>query len=457
MQLRMTILAAATASALSGGCALRPAPDVEEVQARALPGVSTPAQWRSHGAQPGQIQERWLLAFNDATLNALVEEALAHNPDLQASAARVAQAAAFVESASASLFPQLSALGNSSGKSTGGGGLNYGGLFASWELDVWGRVRAGREAAQLQLLSAELADQYARQSLAAMVARAWFLASEARLQQGLAQEMVKSAEALVRLNQERARVGVGNDYDIALARASLASYRDVAEQMNLAWRQSVQAIETLVGRYPAAELEVPASLPRLSGPVPAGLPSELLERRPDVVAAERRVASAFYLVEEAKAARLPTLSLNGSGSTLSSDLILLKERDDWVWGYGGRVVAPLYLGGSLQAQIRLRTAEQEEAVADYGRAGAAAFADVEKALASSSALQKREPLLATAVSESQQALKVAETRYRVGSADLRSVQQQQLQLAAAKTSLLRVQSEQLVQRVNLYLALGGSF
>ena len=96
-------------------------------------------------------------------------------------------------------------------------------------------------------------------------------------------------------------------------------------------------------------------------------------------------------------------------------------------------------------------------MADYGRAGAAAFADVENALASSSALQEREPLLATAVSESQQALKVAETRYRVGSADLRSVQQQQLQLAAAKTSLLRVQSEQLVQRVNLYLALGGSF
>ena len=457
MQVRKIILLGVAAGVLTGGCALRPAPDTEEVRTQALPGVSTPAEWRSHGAQPGQIQERWLLAFNDATLNALVEEALAHNPDLQASAARVEQAAAFVESASASLFPQLNAVGNSSGKSTGSGGLNYGGLFASWELDVWGRVRAGREAAQLQLLSAELADQYARQSLTAMVARAWFLASEARLQKGLAEEMVKSSEALVRLNQDRARVGVGDDYEIALARASLASYRDVAEQMDLAWRQSVQAIETLVGRYPAAELEVPASLPRLSGPVPAGLPSELLERRPDVVAAERRVASAFYLVEEAKAARLPTLSLNGSLSTLSSDLILLKERDDWVWGYGGRVVAPLYLGGSLKAQIKLRTAEQEEAVADYGRAGAAAFADVENALASSSALQKREPLLATAVSESQQALKVAETRYRVGSEDLRSVQQQQLQLAAARTSLLRVQSEQLVQRVNLYLALGGSF
>jgi len=250
---------------------------------------------------------------------------------------------------------------------------------------------------------------------------------------------------------------VGNDYDLAVARASLAGYRDVAEQMDLAWRQSLQAIETLVGRYPAAELDVPASLPRLPGPVPAGLPAELLERRPDVVAAERRVAAAFYLVEEAKAARLPTLSLSASGSTLSSDVILLKERDDWVWGYGGKIVAPLYLGGSLKAKISLRTAEQDEAVADYGRAGLAAFSDVEKTLAASSALQTREPLLAEAVAEGERALAMARKRYEVGADDLRSVEQQQLQLAAARTSLLRVQSEQLVQRVNLHLALGGDF
>jgi len=412
------------AGALVGGCALRDPPASEDVRAQALPGVVTPNAWRAPGAASDPLDAHWLATFNDAALNALVDEALAHNPDLQASAARVQQAAAYVESASASLFPQLSAMGNSSGKSTGSSGLNYGGLFASWELDVWGRVRAGREAAQLQLLSAELADRYARQSLAAMVARAWFLASEARLQKGLAEEMVKSSEALVRVAGERARVGVGDSYDLAVARASLASYRDVAQQMDLAWRQSVQAIETLLGRYPAAE---------------------------------RRVASAFYLVEEAKAARLPTLSLNASGSTLSSDLLLLKERDDWVWGYGGRIVAPLYLGGSLKAQIRLRTAEQDEAIADYGRAGAAAFADVEKTLAASTTLQAREPLLAEAVSEGERALAMARKRYEVGVDDLRSVEQQQLQLAAARTALLRVQGEQLAQRVNLHLALGGDF
>jgi outer membrane protein TolC len=268
---------------------------------------------------------------------------------------------------------------------------------------------------------------------------------------------VAAAETLVKLARERQRVGVGNEYDVSVAEASLATYRDAAEQLDLAFGQSVRAIETLVGRYPSSELEVPAALPRLPGPVPAGLPSELLERRPDVVAAERRVAAAFYRVQETKASQLPRISLTSGLSSLSSDLVDLKSRDNPVWGWGGRATVPLYLGGSLQAEVKVRTAEQKEAVAEYGRAGATAFAEVENALSASFALQAREPLLMRAVTENNRALGLAETRYRVGSDDLRAVEQQQLKLFSAKSALLRVQSEQLVQRINLHLALGGNF
>jgi outer membrane protein TolC len=118
---------------------------------------------------------------------------------------------------------------------------------------------------------------------------------------------------------------------------------------------------------------------------------------------------------------------------------------------------PLYLGGQLQAEVRVRTAEQKEAVADYGRAGANAFAEVEKALSAGFALNARQPLLTQAVTENSRAVEFALTRYRVGSDDLRAVEQQQLLLFSARSTLLRVQSEQLVQRVNLHLALGGNF
>ena len=256
-----------------------------------------------------------------------------------------------------------------------------------------GPLRPGSRHA-CSCVSVELATAWAQQSMAAMVARAWFVASEARLQKGVADDMVAAAEKLVALARERQRVGIGNDYDVSVAEASLATSRDAAEQLGLSFRQSVQAIETLVGRYPAAELDVPAALPNLPGPVPAGLPSELLERRPDVVAAERRVAAAFFRVQETKAARLPTIKLNTSFSSLSSDLVVLKERDDPVWGFGGRVSVPLYLGGGLKAEIKVRTAEQKEAVAEYGRAGANAFAEVEQAL--SAGLRARSPGAAAA-------------------------------------------------------------
>jgi NodT family efflux transporter outer membrane factor (OMF) lipoprotein len=451
------VLILALAAMLPAGCALKSPPERAEVRTQALPGLNTPDTWQSGSTAAGSVSDAWLAAFNDPSLNALVAEALANNPDLLAAAARVEQAAAYVESASASLYPQVYAIGNVSGKDSSSGTVDFGGLFASWELDLWGKVRAGRETARLQLLSVELSTAWAQQSMAAMVARAWFVASEARLQKRVADDMVIAAEKLVQLARERQRIGVGNAYDVSVAEASLATYRDAAEQLGLSFRQSVQAIETLVGRYPAAEIEVPVALPQLPGPVPAGLPSELLERRPDVIAAERRVAAAFFRVQETKAARLPTLKLNTSLSSLSSDLVLLKERDDPVWGFGGRVSVPLYLGGGLKAEIKVRTAEQKEAVAEYGRAGANAFAEVESALSASYALDARKPLLLQAVTENERALQFAETRYRVGSDDLRAVEQQQMRLFSAKSALLRVQSEQLVQRVNLHLALGGNF
>ena len=229
------------------------------------------------------------------------------------------------------------------------------------------------------------------------------------------------------------------------------------QQLDLSYRQSLRALETLIGRYPAAAIEVPPQLAAKPRPVPVGMPSELLERRPDVVAAERRIALAFYRTEEAKAARLPRISLTAAVTTISSELFVLKQRDDPLWSAGASLLAPLYLGGALQSQVEIRTAEQKQAVAEYGRVGARAFGEVENALSSGFALDERGTILAQAVTQNEQALELANVRFRVGSGDLRAVQQQQLAVYGARTSLLRVQSEQLVQRVNLYLALGGGW
>ena len=195
----------------------------------------------------------------------------------------------------------------------------------------------------------------------------------------------------------------------------------------------------------------------MPGPVPVGLPSELLERRPDVIAAERRVAAAFDRVEEAKAAQLPRISLTAGGSNVSSDLFVLKEHSNPVWGLGANLLAPLYQGGALRAQVEIRTAEQKQAVADYARVAQRAFNDVEGALSAEVALRDRNAILVENINDNQRALDLAQIQFKVGKIDLRVVEQRQLALYGARTSRLHVQSEQLAQRVNLHLALGGSF
>jgi NodT family efflux transporter outer membrane factor (OMF) lipoprotein len=438
-------------------CALPTPPAVPEVARAALPNMTTPAAWTA-GAAAGAVSDNWLTEFQDPQLDALVREALAYNPDLRIAAARVEQAAGYVELAGATLYPQVSLLAKGGGKLSGDtSGLSGVGIFANWELDVWGRIRAGRAASERQFDSAALETEFARQSIAALVAKSWVLAIEAKLQQQLAMEMVAGGETLARLAADRLRVGKGDEYEVTLAKANLQTYRDAVQQFDLSYQQALRALEVLAGRYPAAQLEVAQELPKSPGPVPAGMPSELLERRPDVIAAERRVAAAFYRVEEAKAARLPTLSLTAGLTTLSSDLFVLQERNNPVASIGGALFAPIFLGGKLESQVQIRSAEQKQAIAEFGKVGAKAFSDVESALAAGNNAQQRTTVLTESVSLNQKGLELATIRYKVGSSDLRAVEQQQLALYVARSALLRMRSEALVQRVNLHLAVGGSF
>lgn len=445
-------------SVVLAGCVLAPPPTSEELQDTEMGQAPPPAEWTASGASPGSVQDDWLATFADTRLEALVAESMVFNGDLQAAAARAEQAAAYVRVAGGKLFPAVTALGRGGGEMSGDdSGLQGWLVSASWELDLWGRVRYSKRSAEEQYASTEADFVYARQSLAALVAKSWFLATEATLQAALLTQAVDATAKLQDLAERRLQVGIGNELDVVSARVTLQTYRDSLRQVQFAQEQSLRALELLIGRYPSAEILVPTEFATLASAVPAGLPSELLERRPDVIAAEKRVAAAFSRVKEAQAARLPSISITGSASDITSDLFLLQDRDNPVWSAGGQILAPLFTGGALKAQVEIRTAEQKQAIAQYVQTALDAFGDVENALSSELALRQRESILTAAVTDAARALELAETRYRVGSGDLRSVQQQQVAYLSSKMNLLRVQSEQRVQRVNLHLALGGNF
>ena len=443
---------------LATGCALKDPPPAADIQQNSMSNAHVPPAWTADGPTDGSVQDGWLASFGDPALIALVDEALTYNANLRVSAARVEQAAAYVRVAGGELYPAASFLARPGGKLGGdGSGLKGWLVSASWEVDLWGRVRYGARAAQDQYASAVADAQYARQSIAALVVKAWFGAIEAQQQYELALEMVRHANELQGLAQQRLRIGGGTEIDVGNAEVSTQTYRDAARQMKQARDQSIRALELLVGRYPAAELAVPNAFGPLPATPPAGVPSELLERRPDVLAAERRIAAAFDLMQQASAARLPRVTLTAGLLSVSSELFLLADRDNPTWSLGAGILLPLFQGGALKAQVDLRSGEQNQALASYGQIALQAFGEVENALSAEAALREREPLLSRAAIENQRLFDLQKVRYRVGSGDLRSVAQQELVYVSSRSTLLRVQSEQRVQLANLYLALGGGF
>jgi NodT family efflux transporter outer membrane factor (OMF) lipoprotein len=275
----------------------------------------------------------------------------------------------------------------------------------------------------------------------------------------VARKTLSAREEGYRLLRLKFDNGALSEYDLAQAVTLVEGAKAAVALLERQRAQDLNALVLLVGQPLPRDL--PAGLPLaqqgLLADLPAGLPSQLLERRPDVVAAERRVAAAFNRVGEARAAQLPRISLTAGGSSISSDVLVLQNRDNPAWGFGANLFAPLYQGGALRAQVELRTAEQRQAVAAYASTGQRAFGDVENALAAENALRDRAAILDVLVRDNQRALELAREQYRIGTVDLRSVNQRQLALYNARTTRLRVQSEQLAQRVNLHLALGGAF
>ena len=205
-----------------------------------------------------------------------------------------------------------------------------------------------------------------------------------------------------------------------MARASAGQLPRLLRQLELGREQAIRALELLIGRYPLAAAAPSPQLPGLPAEVPGGLPSALLERRPDVVAAERRVAVAFNRIGEAKAARLPAIALTTGLSAISSELFLLKDHDNPVWNLGANLLAPIYKGGASIRRSRFGPPSRNRRSPSMPRVGLRAFGEVENALAAEIAARQREQILAQALSDNQQALSMVQTQFKVGSTDLRS-------------------------------------
>jgi len=393
---------------------------------------NSPEQWGTQ-SDTGAVQVGWIETFNDSALTKLVTEAQANNRDLTAAAASVDRAWALARQAGAALSPDIS-LAATGGRS--------------------GSADSSRPTTTNLSLGLYRSAQY---SLAAATAKAYFTAIEAKVQTGIARETVEILEETQRIVNVKYDNGMASAQDVSLARSDLATARERLTTVEGSYRDAVRALEALLGRYPGADLEVRESLPAVPPPPPTGVPSELLERRPDIVAAERRVAAAFNATAQSRAARLPTVGLTGELGGASGSLSDLLDPANVAWRLGANLLAPIFDGGTRREAVEIATAEQEQALAAYGQAALNAFSELETNLDQGVVVAQRAVDLEEAAREAENAFRIASLRYDEGEEDLLSVLTIQQRVISAKSALSSVERLLLEQRVNLNLALGGSW
>lgn len=453
-----------TLALLLGACAVDQPVPVDETAREALPETTEiPLDYKAAaGVAMGDVEDGWLASFNDPQLEALVSEALEHNLSLRAAIARVDAAAGYAVQASAELKPAIGFGGSAAareGFSSADPALSTSGLSlnASWEVDLWGRVRAQAAAGEAALEAAQFQLEWIYRSLAAQTAKTWFLVSEARMQHELAEEVLGLYQRTEGIIEAKFNQGQVTKRELALARANVASGQVAVRQARGAREQATRALEVILGRYPAAAIDGAEEFVPVPPPIPAGIPSELLERRPDMRAAERAVAAQFYQIQSAEAARLPRITLTGGLGTSSGELTDIISVGSDFWSAGVNFAAPLYTGGALEAQVDIESAQFQEAMANYGASALRAFSEVEQGLSNETLLRERESYLEEVLSESSEALRVADAQFNVGRVDFLNVLQQQGQVISARSSLLNIRDQRLQQRVDLHLALGGDF
>jgi NodT family efflux transporter outer membrane factor (OMF) lipoprotein len=446
------------------GCALR-SPASRSGEAGGVPGA-----WSATREAKAGVDQAWLRKIGGGDLVSLVAEAQRANPSLKASAARVEQAAALAKVAGAERFPSLGVGSqgarqkqNFIGFPGGGGGVtnsNFGvALEAAWEVDLWGRVRDGAEAALADAEAQVQSDRALRVSLAAQVAKAWLAVAESNEQVGLAGQAVKSREESTTLVRERFERAIAEDggsaAQVRLSETELATAKSDLERRRGERERALRQLELLLGRYPSGGVAGAARLPKLPPVPPAGLPSELLLRRPDLLEAERRLAAAGRRADQSAKALYPSIRLTGGLGTATDQLEKILSSSAGIWSLGGSLTQPIFQGGRLRGGVERADAEEREAVANLQRVVLDAFGEVEQALVTEIHLRRQEQEIARAVELSRDAATRANEEFRNGTGGVLTYLAAQNREIEAAASLVAVRGLLLANRVNLHLALGG--
>lgn len=448
------------AACLGSGCTLgpdyhRPTVDVPGNYHRAKDAAPAGAAGPSLAQVPA-----WWRGFGDEQLDALVIEGLAANHDLDIATARVDEFAARVASSRAQGLPQLGYGAEAGRQRTPPGNVNdnYSALLsASWELDLWGRIRRENEAARANLLATEQARLGVALTVVSAIVTGYvtLLDFDSRLE--IAKATLHGREESVEVFQMRLDGGVVSEFEMMQVTAEYESAASAIPALEQAIALQENALSVLVGRNPGPIARGGKLQALIAPPIPAGLPSELIARRPDILQAEQQLVSANALVGAARALYYPSISLTGTGGSISTELDDLFSGPTRVWSFAGQLLGPIFAGGAIDAANAQAEARREQALSAYRKAIQDGFRDVEDALASIHTNTDLVASLARRVAALDHAVNLARERYDNGYSDYLEVLDTERSLFSAQLNLSEARGDGYRSLVDLYRALGGDW
>jgi multidrug efflux system outer membrane protein len=423
--------------------------------------LAVPEAWSSPlpEAAVNEALAGWEEFTRDPVLSAMLDEALAYNRNLRAAEARLRQARSLLVIEQAGRRPQLGAdaSANFAGDVQGNRfpDRHTLGLSASWEIDLWGRLADGVQAQAQSLRATETEFVAARRSLAVQVVKLWYGLLETQAQVRLSAETVENYEANERIILRRFDAGLSSALDVRLARTNLLAAENawVAAQRQLDAR--VRALEVLLGRFPSRELEGGGSVPSALPWPDAGVPAELLARRPDLQTAEARYVAAALEAGAARKLRYPQLSLRGNLGTESNMFSDLFDVSRGSWNLLNNLTAPLFQGGRIAGQIEFASAGEEAALEDFAAALLAACQEVGTALEAERLLERQIETTEALAEEAEASERLAWNQYEKGLVSITTVLDAQRRAFESRSQLLALEDARRQNRLDLYLALGG--
>ncbi len=430
------------------------------------PDIELPDQWASKTPESSP-HAAWLNDFSDPALNQLVAEALSHNANLQTASARFAQTIAEAGLTRADLRPSANLGLNANRQKINSIGPqsidsayfnNYQlGLNISWEIDLWGKLRDQGSAAIAQTEAGAAELRQVKHSLAAQIAKNWFDYISAQAQCQLAKETANTYKQFQKAMETRFERGLTSALDLHRIRTQTALSHAQIEAAQRRMDAVARSLETLLGRYPSASISPSDTLRDLPSAIPAGLPADLLQRRPDLIAAERRLSASEKNFSAAKKNRLPAISLTGNAGTSSDEFNDLLDSNFSIWSLAGNLAQPIYQGGRINANINRSAALREQAQAQYRETALRAFLEVETTLAAESYLQREYKQQSLAAKQADAAELLAWKRYRDGTIPFSDALESQRTANNVQANLIALRNQLLQNRIDLYLALGGPF